>query len=161
MRCTPKGRRRHLLACNCSPPGGDKQTEFPATRAALVFSLMYHVHALPRLSVLTLVACCYRVPIVSCSGYGSWTSRMIAAPTGVHTSLRGSATFPGNSVTLGLCPFCPAHKPFSSSPLASQPGPNHPFYRLFELLHYLSSTSFSPKCVLCVQSAHAASVARQ
>ena len=63
---------------------------------------------------------------------------MIVAPTGVHTSLRSSATFPGNSVTLGFCPFCPAHKPFSSSALASQPGPNPPFHRP------LSTTSLQP-----------------
>jgi len=65
---------------------------------------------------------------------------MIVAPTGVHTSLRSSATFPaaGNSVTLGFCPLCPAHKPFSSSALASQPGPNPPFHRP------LSTTSLQP-----------------
>ena len=43
-----------------------------------------------------------------------------------------------NSVNLGFCPFCPAHKPFSSSALASQPAPNHPPHRT------LFTTSLQP-----------------
>ena len=62
-------------------------------------------------------------------------------------------------VTLGFYNFISAQltiKPFSSFPLAPQPGPNRPFRRPSPL-PLCNLQSFSPKCVLCVQSAHAVS----
>ena len=101
-----------------------------AGRRALAGKQLIHAHALdlPPLFVLSQVACCYRLfhaqdMVVTTHDCGSHRRAHLPSELGDFTS----PVHAGNPVTLGSCPFCPAHKPFSSSALASHPGIESPF----------------------------------
>ena len=110
------------------------------------------MHALPRLFVLMLVTCCYRLfhaqdMVVATHDCGPHRRAHLPSELGEFPS---SVTLPPLVfVTFALLTI----KTFSSSSLAPQPGSNRPFRRPSPL-PLSNPQSFSPKCVSCVQLAH-------